>query len=352
MLTAFITQQAEAGRLPDALIRLGMRGLIRRRALAIDPRGDGSGVDNAAFAAAMDRAEIAPVPALANEQHYELPPAFFGHVLGCHRKYSCCLWSDGAASLDEAEAHALARTCERAAIADGMRILELGCGWGSLTLWMAAHYPASRIWAVSNSAPQREYIEAAAAERGLGNVRVITADMNDFDIDGRFDRVVSVEMFEHMRNYRALYARIARWLEPDGRFFMHVFCHRHAAYEFVDAGPSDWMSRHFFSGGIMPSADLPLAFDGALAPEARWQWSGLEYRRTADAWLANMDARRDAIMPLLEDVYGAGEAWRWWMRWRMFFMAVSELFGYDGGRQWFVGHYRFAPGGSAASTTR
>ena len=289
----------------------------------------------------MNLAPIAYVPELANEQHYEVPPAFFDLVLGRHRKYSCCYWTDGTPSLDTAEAEALRISCEHAGIRDGQRILDLGCGWGSLSLWMAEHYPDADILAVSNSGPQRRHIEAAAGERGLRNLRVLTCDMNDFQPEGRFDRIVSVEMFEHMRNYRELFRRIGTWLQPDGRFFMHIFCHRSCAYEFLDEGPSDWMGRHFFSGGIMPSDDLPLRFQEDLRLLDRQRWNGRHYEHTANAWLENMDARRAQILPILQDTYGHERAEQWFQRWRIFFMACAELFGLDEGREWYVAHYLF-----------
>ena len=327
---------------PDSVIRHGIRRLLRRRLDEIDA-GD---CERAAeitdrFVRMMDQSVVAPVPHLANEQHYEVPAEFFAQVLGRHRKYSSCYWPDGVEDLDAAEEQALRLTCERAGIADGMDILELGCGWGSLTLWMAEHYPNSVITAVSNSRSQREFILSRARERGLGNVGVLTRDMNDFQSEQTFDRVVSVEMFEHMRNYRTLFGRIADWLRDDGQFFMHIFCHRSTPYEFVDRGPGDWMSRHFFSGGIMPSDDLPLRFQDRLEIAARWRWDGRHYERTSNAWLANMDARRGAIMPSLIWTYGKEEAGRWWMRWRIFFMACAELFGYHDGQEWWVGHYLF-----------
>ena len=327
---------------PDPVIRHGIRRLLRQRLVDIEA-GDcerASEIEKD-FVDLMDRSEVAPVPHLANEQHYEVPPEFFGEVLGRHRKYSSCYWPDGISDLDSAEAAGLRLTCQHAELADGMDILELGCGWGSLTLWMAEHYPNSNITGVSNSSSQRDYILAAARERGLNNVGVLTRDMNDFQIDQRFDRVVSVEMFEHMRNYRALFSRIHDWLKQDGRFFMHIFCHRSTPYEFVDRGPGDWMSRHFFSGGIMPSDNLPLFFQDRLRLASRWRWSGEHYEKTANAWLANMDQRRDRVMPVLVKTYGEAEAARWWMRWRMFFMACAELFGHRGGQEWLVGHYLF-----------
>jgi cyclopropane-fatty-acyl-phospholipid synthase len=240
----------------------------------------------------------------------------------------------------DAETAALALTCERAGVADGQDILELGCGWGSLTLWLAEHYPTARITAVSNSHAQRQHIEALAAQRGLTNLQVITADMNDFDTQDRFDRVISVEMFEHMRNWGALFQRIQGWLRPGGRFFMHIFCHRDRPYPFEDQGDDDWMSRHFFSGGIMPSDALPLRFQEHLALRDQWRWSGRHYERTANAWLANLDAaRRHSAHP--GQCYGADQAALWCQRWRLFFLAVAETFGFEGGDTWGVGHYLF-----------
>jgi len=333
---------AELGLVPDRIIRTAIRRLNRQRLDEIHAADPELAADELAeFIERMKLAEIAPVPDLANEQHYEVPEEFFGHVMGSHRKYSSCLWSDTTRNLDEAEAEALKATCRHAGIEDGMEVLDLGCGWGSLSLWMAAHYPHCRIVSVSNSNSQREYITAQAQLRGLDNISVITCDMNDFDIYPRFDRIVSVEMFEHMRNYPELYRRISTWLKPGGRFFKHIFCHRTCAYEFIDQGSSDWMSRHFFSGGIMPSDDLPLRFQQDLQLLRQWRWNGQHYEKTANSWLNNMDAAKDSIMPIFARTYGAENADQWFGRWRIFFMACAELFGHDNGQEWYVSHYLF-----------
>ena len=332
----------EQGLLPDAVSRAGIRQLIKQRLKELNPNdGESTMRRMEDFVAMMDGSPVALLPEKANEQHYEVPAEFFRTVLGPHAKYSCCYWDAGEQDLGKAERRALELTCEHARLGNGMRILELGCGWGSLSLHMAKHYPQASITAVSNSRSQREFIVAAARDRGLSNLEIITADMNDFDTDERFDRVVSVEMFEHMRNYRRLYGRIAGWLNPGGLFFKHIFCHRSTAYEFVDRGPSDWMSRYFFSGGIMPSDSLPLRFQADLTLVNQWRWNGRHYEATANAWLARMDQQREKIIPLLEATYGPDQAELWWQRWRLFFMACAELFGYAGGNEWWVSHYLF-----------
>jgi cyclopropane-fatty-acyl-phospholipid synthase len=334
---------SERGLVPDSVLRAGIRRLCRQRLK--DIRADDiqiSGQLLEAFVRKMNQSPVALVPELANEQHYEVPPEFFSEVLGDHGKYSCCHWGEQTESLSQAEAEALKISCKRAGIEDGMSVLDLGCGWGSLSLWIAEHYPACRVYSVSNSRPQGEHIRHVSRERGLHNIQVVTCDMNDFAPDQTFDRIVSVEMFEHMRNYRELFGRINGWLNEGGRFFMHIFCHRSSAYEFLDEGPSDWMGRHFFSGGMMPSDDLPLRFPEQFRLLRRDRWNGTHYEATANAWLKNMDARRDRVMPILARTYGEENAERWFQRWRIFFMACAELFGFDNGREWYVSHYLFA----------
>ncbi|MEJ8822761.1 cyclopropane-fatty-acyl-phospholipid synthase family protein [Variovorax humicola] len=338
---ALAIQWVERGLVPDLVVRQGIRRLLRERLVELQ-RGDPAGNADATqdFVDRMRCAELAPLPAKANEQHYEVPAPFFGGVLGPHRKYSSCYWPEHVSTLAQAEAAALELSCERAGLGDGQAVLELGCGWGSLTLWMAERYPGSTITALSNSVSQREHIEAELVRRDLRNVRVVTCDINGFDTPQRFDRVVSIEMFEHLRNWQRAFACVARWLRPGGRFFMHVFAHRAVPYAFVERDASDWMSRHFFSGGMMPSDDLALHCQDHLKLQRRWRWDGTHYQRTAEAWLRNMDAHRATLWPLFCAVYGQ-EAERWWARWRVFFLSVAELFGYEDGQQWWVSHYLF-----------
>ena len=343
MKNNFALELTESGFVPDGLIRHGIRKLLRQRLDEIQVSDiSRMASDQSSFITEMDKSEIALLPEMANEQHYEVPQEFYQQVLGPYQKYSCCFWLDDTVDLASAEKLALDQSCRHAQIKDGMSILELGCGWGSLTLWMAKKYPASRITAVSNSGSQRKHIQQQITQLGLDNVEVITSDMNDFCTDKTFDRVVSVEMFEHMRNYRKLFGRVKQWLNPDGKFFMHIFVHRNAPYLFEDKDSSDWMSRYFFAGGMMPSDDLPLFFQDDLKIEKRWRWNGTHYQKTAEAWLKNLDMNHDAIRPVLEKTYGKDFARMWLMRWRMFFLSVSELFGMNNGNEWFVSHYLFS----------
>ncbi|PIM54891.1 SAM-dependent methyltransferase [Roseateles chitinivorans] len=347
-ISSIAVRLAERGLLPEAAVRLGIRRLLRLRldeAHHQDPEAAAALTQE--FLAGLRAAPLAVLPEQANAQHYELPPALFEAMLGPRRKYSCCWWPEGVDNLAAAEEAALAETAARAGLADGQTILELGCGWGSLSLWMAEHLPASEILAVSNSASQRAFIEAQALRLGLRNLQVRTADFSSWGDDGqldrRFDRIVSVEMFEHLRNWPRAFRKVSNWLRDDGRFFLHVFAHREAPYAFEVRDATDWMSRHFFSGGMMPSDDLALLCQDDLALLQRWRWDGRHYARTAAAWLERLDAHRAELMPVFDRVYGPDDAPMWWQRWRLFLLSVEELFAYDHGQQWWVSHYLFAP---------
>jgi cyclopropane-fatty-acyl-phospholipid synthase len=322
---------------PDALLRAGMRTIIAANGASA------KGLESdSAFAQSMAAHPIAEHTGLANAQHYEIPAAFFGAFLGPQRKYSSFFYPTGRATFEDAEEIALAETARHAALQDGQDILELGCGWGSLTLWMAEKYPSSRILAVSNSGSQRLFIEQQARLRGLGNISIMTADMNDFAPNREFDRIVSVEMFEHMANWRPLLSRCRSWLRKDGRMFVHIFTHRDQAARYDAANPSDWIAQHFFTGGIMPSHGLIRQFADIFQVEEEWRWSGVHYKKTALHWLERFDESRAVIDPILTGVYGRDAA-LWRRRWRMFFLATAELFGFDDGKVWGVSHYRLQP---------
>ncbi|MFC1782800.1 SAM-dependent methyltransferase [Planctomycetota bacterium] len=332
----------ERGMLPDPLIRRGIRRLNRHR-LRLEYHPDPADQLQAKmdFIQQLRHSEIAVETDKANQQHYELPPSFFQKVLGPHLKYSCCLWEDGIVNLEQAEQASLKQICQRAQISDGMDILELGCGWGSLTLWVAQHYPKCNLTAVSNSALQREFIQNQCDRQQLNNIEIITADANVFTTKKTFDRIVSIEMFEHMRNYHNLLYRINQWLKLEGKLFIHIFVHRDFPYFFETQGEDDWMGQYFFTGGMMPSDDLLHYFQDDLILEYQWRLSGMHYYHTAQAWLEKLDHAKDDIMPILADIYGHKEAPRWFQRWRVFFMACAELWGYNNGKEWWVSHYRF-----------
>lgn len=325
----------EKGWVPDSLIRIKIRSLLRERLKSL------RGSDDEAFARSLEGQPIAVETRAANEQHYELPARFFELVLGPQRKYSCGLYEKGALSLAEAEEAMLALTAERAGLSDGQNILELGCGWGSLTLWMARRFPRSRITGISNSHAQRIFIDGLLSRENLDNVEILTRDMNVFETTRRYDRIVSVEMFEHMRNVPALLEKAARWLNEEGKLFLHIFTHARHSYLFEDGDDSDWMARHFFSGGMMPSQNLYRLFQKDLSLEKDWEISGLNYQRTAEDWLRNADANREKILDLFERVYGKGRGLLWLARWRIFFMSCAELWGFRRGQEWGVTHLLF-----------
>ena len=339
-LVAGLIAWGERTPVPDVLTRAMIAWLVGRTDRSLAAHG---AADDKAFAAGMDAFPVAIHTDAANAQHYEVPAAFFLRTLGPKRKYSCCFYDGPATSLAEAEVKALDLTMDHAGLADGQRILELGCGWGSLSLTMAARYPGATITAVSNSHSQRAFIEGEATRLGLTNLTIVTSDMNDFAPEGQFDRIVSVEMFEHMANWRALLTRVRSWLKADGRLFIHVFTHRTGSYRFDAADKTDWIAQHFFTGGLMPGHGLIRQFPDLFTVEDEWRWSGEHYRRTAEDWLALFDARLAEIDPILTQVYGAENLALWRRRWRLFFLATSGLFGYAGGDSWGVSHYRLKP---------
>ena len=340
--TSGLDRLLSKGVLPDFLIRMGIRNLNRTR-LKQEWKGsaDAQQAHFQAFVEQLERSPVAIRTDAANEQHYKVPARFYDYVLGLRKKYSSCLWEGGIKDLDGAEEAMLSLYLRRAELRDGQSILELGCGWGSLTLFMAEKLPRAKITAVSNSKSQKAYIEMRAKQKGLKNIKVITADMNDFKIKATFDRVISIEMFEHMRNYRELFSRVRGWLKKNGKLFLHVFAHRQFSYFFEEEGESNWMGRYFFSGGLMPSNHLFLYFSEGFQIEDHQVVNGVNYARTSRAWLQNMDRHKREILDLFSGVYGPDQSTRWFEYWRIFFMACEELFATDNGNEWYVSHYRF-----------
>ena len=333
---------AEKGLLPDAFIRLGISRLCGQRLVEAKAAGAKAMEEkHQEWINLLKESPVALVPEKANEQHYEVPPRLFELVLGSNLKYSSGYWPQGTSSLDQSEDKMLKLTSERAYLSDGQQILELGCGWGSLTFYMAQNFPNSKITAVSNSNDQRKFIEKKCEKLQLKNIEVITADMNDFTIDKEFDRVVSIEMFEHMRNYDELLRRVSGWLKKDGKLFVHIFSHEKIAYPFEDEGEGDWMAREFFSGGQMPSHKLLTCFSSRMKIEKDWRVDGTHYEKTSLAWLNKMDRNKAEVLDLFEKTYGKNEASIWLQRWRIFFMSCEVLFGFNNGSEWGVSHYLF-----------
>ena len=341
-MIALLILLAEKGLLPDAIIRIGIKRLCRQRLVEASSSNETlMEQEHSAWIDVLKESPIALVPEKANEQHYEVPPRLFELVLGDRLKYSSGLWPEGVSSLDESEVAMLKLTIQRAGLVDGQDVLELGCGWGSLTLYMAECFPKSKITAVSNSNDQRQFIEARCEERNLKNVEIITADMNDFETAKLFDRVISIEMFEHMRNYEKLLGRVNVWLKNKGKLFVHIFSHQKIAYPFEDNDDADWMAREFFSGGQMPSHRLLMSFPGQMKIEKDWRVSGTHYEKTSLAWLQKMDKNKAEVLELFKKTYGESDANSWFQRWRIFFMSCEVLFGFNRGSEWGVSHYLF-----------
>jgi cyclopropane-fatty-acyl-phospholipid synthase len=336
----------EQNKVPDFLLRKGIRNLLQQR-LHDENKGNVE-AQQAHLMSLIGQLKTSPIAVNtvdANQQHYEVPTKFYQYCLGKNLKYSSCYFKDGVTDLNTAEDDMLELTCQRAGLENGQSVLELGCGWGSLSMYMAAKYPRSNFTVVSNSRTQKMFIDLTAKDRGLKNLTVITADMNTFKIDEQFDRVVSVEMFEHMRNYTLLLKKVASFLKDDGKLFIHIFTHKEYAYLFEVIDETDWMSKYFFTGGIMPSDDLMFYFNEDLVVKKHWHVNGTHYGKTAEAWLKNMDSHKAEIMPLFEETYGKENALKWWVYWRIFYIACAELWNYNKGNEWIVSHYLFQKSG-------
>lgn len=343
MKTDYIYNAIAKDALPEWLIRIGIRAMLAQKLREI--RGTAE-VERARLLAFVEELKTLPLALHtddANTQHYEVPAAFFKLALGPRLKYSCALWNSETRTLGEAEDNMLDLYCTRADLCDGQSILELGCGWGSLSLYLAQRYPRSTVTTVSNSASQKAFIDERARELGLSNLKVITANIVDFDIAEKFDRVISIEMFEHLKNYERMFERVSKWLKADGRLFVHIFTHRTCAYHYEDKNGDDWLTRTFFEGGTMPAEDLFLYFQKHLRVVNQWTVNGTHYGKTAEAWLSAMKANRAEIMKIMAATYGADMAVTKWAHWKVFFLACAELWNYKDGSEWTVSHYLFAP---------
>jgi len=345
MVTQLFISLMESGYVPDQIIRAGIKYLLKNRLIDLYKFEAQAYVDD--YVEKLKKSPLAVLTDKANEQHYEVPTEYYDLCLGIHKKYSSCFWDESVTSLNQAEQKALDISIERADIRDGMRILELGCGWGSLSLELAKRFPNSEIVAVSNSRTQKQYIEQRARERHLNNLQILTLNLGDESsyklISGRFDRAMSIEMMEHLRNYELFFKKIRQLLNPDGQFFVHVFTHKSHPYFFETDGDDNWMGRYFFSGGQMPSRNLFDVFDQDLQVFQKWDWNGQHYQKTLESWLELMDHNEDQVMMLFKQCYGSADATKWFNRWRVFYMACSELFGYDQGQTWAVTHYLLKP---------
>lgn len=344
MSTNWIYEAIARDYIPEWLIRHGIRGMLAQKIKEqTRPTPEAQRDALIAFVNELKALPIALHTDSANRQHYEVPAELFKYALGPRLKYSCALWSDTTKTLGEAEENMLDLYCQRADLHDGQDVLELGCGWGSLSLYLAVRYPNSNIVTLSNSATQKKYIDEQIAEKGIKNLHVLTANIVQFDTEMEFDRVISIEMFEHLKNYEIMLANVSRWLRAEGKLFIHIFTHKRFAYHYEDKDGTDWMTSTFFEGGTMPSEDLLLYFQKNVRIVDQWTVSGTHYQKTSEAWLANLKANKDAVMKIMAQTYGSANAVKWWAFWKLFFLACAELWGYKNGSEWTVSHYLFEP---------
>ncbi|KAJ3691988.1 hypothetical protein LUZ60_012338 [Juncus effusus] len=293
------------------------------------------------FIRSLKEMPIAVETDTAKTQHYELPTSFFELVLGKNLKYSCCYFKEKSSDLEESEIEMLDLYCERCQIKDGNRVLDLGCGWGSLSLYVAKKYKNCNVTGICNSVTQKTHIDQQCRQNNLTNVEIIVADISKFQMERTFDRILSIEMFEHMKNYKELMKKISGWMEPDGLLFIHHFCHKTFAYHFEDKNEDDWITRYFFTGGTMPSSNLLLYFQEDVSVVNHWLVNGTHYSKTSEEWLKRMDKNISKIKPIFETTYGKDSAIKWIAYWRTFFISVAELFGYNNGDEWMVALYLF-----------
>ncbi|GAO19919.1 hypothetical protein UVI_02030340 [Ustilaginoidea virens] len=335
----------DGGYLPHAIIRFGIRQQLRHRLTTIASKSASVAYDTKmSFIERLRTRPMAIETDAANKQHYEVGTGVFAACLGPRMKYSCCLYPQGDETLAQAETAMLRSYIDKADLKDGMSILDLGCGWGSGALYFAEMLPGSEITAFSNSRTQKRHIETEAARRNLSNIKVITGDVVDYEFESEmYDRIVSIELFEHMKNYELLMAKVSRALRPQGKLFVHIFAHLTTPYDYEDG----WMTTHFFTGGTMPSADLLLYFQKDLRIKKQWWVNGLHYSKTCEDWLSSMTANKARMWPHLIETYGEKDAATWYYRWHIFYMACSELFAYNGGDTWGVSHYLFEKQASA-----
>lgn len=331
------TLLAERRLLPDSLIRWGIQNQLKQHSLLLENQSK----SDSWWIEKLSRGPIAECTDTSKEQHYEVPTEYFKTVLGSHLKYSACFWNESTPSLEMAEANMLRLSCEHAELKNGQAVLELGCGWGSLSLWMAEHYPQSSITAMSHSKTQKAYIDSEIKRRGLANLTVITSDINDFEPNRQYDRIVSVEMFEHLRNHSLLFEHLNHWLKDDGRIFIHIFAHQKENYLFEVEHKRDWMAEYFFTGGMMPSINLLPTAAKQFKELNRWEINGMHYSKTLEAWLSKQDQQESTVMKHFSNAYG-DDAKLWIQRWRIFYLACSELFAYNEGKEWLVMHYLLA----------